>query len=103
MKGMVIGMHNRDNDLTVNALKAKQLNKRFVHQVRRSSITVPTVILAFRTSLEFIDNDELVWSLPQKLSISVKSILTENDRKRSPSRGPKDLNSVVSEHLKNRP
>jgi len=87
-EGMVIGMHNRDNDLTVNALKGKQLTNVRASGTDEAQSLVPPVILALEQALEFIDNDELVEVTPKSIRIRKKH-LTENDRKRA-SRGPKD-------------
>jgi len=89
-EGMVIGMHNRDNDLTVNALKGKQLTNVRASGTDEAQSLVPPVILALEQALEFIDNDELVEVTPKSIRIRKKH-LTENDRKRA-SRGPKDAN-----------
>ena len=89
-EGMVIGMHNRDNDLTVNALKGKQLTNVRASGTDEAQSLVPPIILALEQALEFIDNDELVEVTPKSIRIRKKH-LTENDRKRA-SRGPKDAN-----------
>ncbi|MDP5031332.1 MAG: translational GTPase TypA [Paraglaciecola sp.] len=87
-EGMVIGIHSRDNDLTVNALKGKQLTNVRASGTDEAQSLVPPVILALEQALEFIDNDELVEVTPKSIRIR-KKLLTENDRKRA-GRGPKD-------------
>ncbi|MBT8113462.1 MAG: translational GTPase TypA, partial [Gammaproteobacteria bacterium] len=59
-EGMIIGIHNRDNDLAVNPIKGKQLTN-----VRASgtdeAITLTTPIRhTLEQALEFIEEDELV-------------------------------------------
>lgn len=36
-EGMIVGIHSRDNDLVVNAMKAKQLTKRAPRAMTRTS------------------------------------------------------------------
>ena len=87
-EGMVIGIHSRDNDLTVNALKGKQLTNVRASGTDDAQTLVPPVIYSLEQALEFIDNDELVEVTPKSIRIR-KKLLTENDRKRA-GRGPKD-------------
>ena len=58
-EGMVIGIHSRDNDLTVNALKGKQLTNVRASGTDEAQSLVPPVLLSLEQALEFIDNDEL--------------------------------------------
>lgn len=81
-EGMVIGIHSRDNDLTVNALKGKQLTNVRASGTDEAQTLVPPVVLSLEQALEFIDNDELVEVTPQSTRIR-KKLLTENGRKRA--------------------
>lgn len=81
-EGMVIGIHSRDNDLTVNALKGKQLTNVRASGTDEAQTLVTPVVLSLEQALEFIDNDELVEVTPQSTRIR-KKILTENGRKRA--------------------
>ena len=86
-EGMVIGIHSRDNDLTVNALKGKQLTNVRASGTDEAQTLVPPVKMSLEQALEFIDEDELVEVTPESIRIR-KKLLTENDRKRA-SRAPK--------------
>ncbi|MBR9790559.1 MAG: translational GTPase TypA [Gammaproteobacteria bacterium] len=86
-EGMVIGIHSRDNDLTVNALKGKQLTNVRASGTDEAQTLVPPVKMSLEQALEFIDEDELVEVTPVSIRIR-KKLLTENDRKRA-SRAPK--------------
>ena len=86
-EGMVIGIHSRDNDLTVNALKGKQLTNVRASGTDEAQTLVPPVKMSLEQALEFIDDDELVEVTPESIRIR-KKLLTENDRKRA-SRAPK--------------
>ncbi|NDV90314.1 translational GTPase TypA [Alteromonas sp. 345S023] len=86
-EGMVIGIHSRDNDLTVNALKGKQLTNVRASGTDEAQTLVPPVRMSLEQALEFIDDDELVEVTPESIRIR-KKLLTENERKRA-SRAPK--------------
>ncbi len=89
-EGMIIGEHNRENDLEVNILKGKQLTN-----VRASGTDEAVrIITAKRMSLEemiaYINDDELVEVTPENLRLR-KVHLKETDRK-SASRKAKATN-----------
>ncbi|GLR72519.1 translational GTPase TypA [Agaribacter marinus] len=87
-EGMVIGIHSRDNDLTVNALKGKQLTNVRASGTDEAQSLVPPIVMTLEQALEFIDDDELVEVTPESIRIR-KKLLTESDRKRA-SRTKKD-------------
>ncbi len=81
-EGMIIGIHTRNNDLVVNALKAKQLtNVRASGTDEAVTLTTP-IKMSLEQALEFIDEDELVEVTPDSIRIR-KRMLTENERKRA--------------------
>ena len=79
---MVIGIHSRDNDLTVNALKGKQLTNVRASGTDEAQTLVPPIVYTLEQALEFIDDDELVEVTPESIRIR-KKLLTESDRKRA--------------------
>ena len=80
-EGQIIGIHSRENDLTVNCLKGKQLtNVRASGTDENIQLTTP-IKLTLEQALEFIDDDELVEVTPKSIRIRKKH-LTENERKR---------------------
>lgn len=81
-EGMLIGIHTRENDLTVNALKGKQLTNVRASGTDEAQTLVPPIIMSLEQALEFIDNDELVEVTPKGIRLR-KKLLTENDRKRA--------------------
>ncbi|WP_100643897.1 translational GTPase TypA [Alteromonas facilis] len=81
-EGMIIGIHSRDNDLTVNALKGKQLTNVRAAGTDEAQTLVPPIRMTLEQALEFIDDDELVEVTPESIRIR-KKLLTENDRKRA--------------------
>jgi GTP-binding protein len=81
-EGMVIGIHARENDLTVNALKGKQLTNVRASGTDEAQSLVPPIIMSLEQALEFIDNDELVEVTPISTRIR-KKLLTDNLRKQA--------------------
>ncbi|NQY62538.1 MAG: translational GTPase TypA [Alteromonadaceae bacterium] len=80
-EGQVIGIHSRDNDLTVNALKGKQLTNVRSSGTDEAQVLTPPILMSLEQALEFIDNDELVEVTPKSIRIR-KKFLKENERKR---------------------
>lgn len=81
-EGMLVGIHAKDNDLTVNALREKQLtNIRSAGKDDAISLT-PPIKMSLEQALEFIDDDELVEVTPKAIRLR-KKFLSENDRKRA--------------------
>ncbi|MGL4980812.1 MAG: translational GTPase TypA, partial [Fusobacteriaceae bacterium] len=80
--GMVIGEHNRENDLVVNVCKTKKLTN------MRASGSDDAVRLAtprrmtLEQAIEYIGDDELVEITPKNIRIR-KKYLNENERKKA--------------------
>ncbi|MDP3646851.1 MAG: translational GTPase TypA [Paracoccaceae bacterium] len=84
--GMIIGEHNRDNDLEVNPLKGKQLtNVRASGTDEAVRLTTP-VKLSLEQCIAYIDDDELVEVTPKSVRMR-KRFLDANDRKRQSRAG----------------
>jgi len=81
-EGMIIGIHSRDNDLVVNAMKGKQLTNIRAAGSDENVILVPPIELTLERAIEFIDDDELVEITPNHLRLR-KRFLKETDRKRA--------------------
>ncbi len=79
-EGMVIGIHSRANDLTVNPLKAKQLTNIRAAGTDENLVLVRPIIFTLEQALEFIDDDELVEVTPKSIRIRKKHLL-EHQRK----------------------
>ncbi|MBT8146908.1 MAG: translational GTPase TypA [Gammaproteobacteria bacterium] len=84
-EGMIVGLHNRDNDLVVNPTKAKQLTNIRASGSDENIILTPPVTHSLEQAMEFIEDDELVEVTPVHIRLR-KKYLTENERKRH-SRG----------------
>ncbi len=80
-EGMVIGENNRQQDLEVNPLKAKQLsNVRAAGKDEAIRLTPPR-ILTLEQALSYIEDDELVEVTPKSIRLR-KRFLDPNERKR---------------------
>lgn len=81
-EGMVIGIHSRENDLTVNPVKTKQLtNIRAAGKDEAINLTTP-IPLTLEYAVEFIADDELVEITPKNIRVR-KRFLKEHERKRA--------------------
>ena len=81
-EGQVIGIHSRENDLTVNCLKGKQLTNVRASGTDENIVLTPFINMSLEQALEFIDDDELVEVTPESIRVR-KKFLTENERKRN--------------------
>jgi GTP-binding protein len=79
--GMIIGIHNRDNDLVVNGNKAKKLTNIRTTAADEKLVLAPPRQLTLEFALEFINDDELVEVTPQSIRLR-KFVLDHNVRKR---------------------
>lgn len=81
-EGMIVGMHNRDNDLAVNIIKEKQkTNVRSATKDQTNVIKRPK-IMSLEESLEFIAEDEYVEVTPESIRLR-KKILNKNQREKA--------------------
>jgi GTP-binding protein len=80
-EGMIIGIHQRSNDLVVNPTKAKQLTNIRAAGSDENLVLSPPIRYSLEQSLEFLDDDELLEITPGSLRLR-KKLLKESDRKR---------------------
>ncbi len=66
-EGMVIGIHSRDNDLVVNAVRGKQLTNFRVSGKEDAIKITPPIQLTLEYAVEFIADDELVEITPKSI------------------------------------
>ncbi len=81
-EGMIVGEHNRDNDLIVNVTKGKQLTNVRASGSDENIILVPPRRFTLEQAIDFIQDDELVEITPRNIRLR-KRYLTEADRKRN--------------------
>ena len=81
-EGQIIGIHARDNDLTVNPTKAKQLTNVRAAGTDENIVLTPPIRHTLEQALDFIEDDELVEVTPNHIRLR-KKLLTESERKRA--------------------
>ncbi len=81
-EGMIIGINNRENDLTVNPCKNKKLTNTRASGSDESITLPPALNFTLEKALEFINNDELVEITPEAIRLR-KKILNEKMRLRN--------------------
>jgi GTP-binding protein len=79
--GMIVGIHQRENDLIVNPNKAKKLTNIRTTAADEKLVLAPPRQLTLEYALEFINDDELVEVTPASIRLR-KMILDHNVRKR---------------------
>lgn len=83
--GQIIGEHNKDDDLLVNAQKAKQLSNMRSSGADRKMRIAPPVLMGIEEALEHINADECVEITPRNIRLR-KLLLDENARKQAAKR-----------------
>ena len=81
-EGQVIGIHVRDNDLTVNPLKGKQLTNIRAAGRDENILLTPALRFTLEQAMEFIEDDELVEITPHHIRLR-KRYLKEHERKKA--------------------
>ena len=81
-EGMIVGEHNRDNDLEINVLKGKQLTNVRASGADENIRLTPPKIFTLEETLSYINDDELVEVTPKNIRLR-KKFLNPNDRKRA--------------------
>lgn len=81
-EGMIVGEHNRDNDLDVNATKGKQLTNFRASGKDDSVKLTPPKKMSLEQAIAYISDDELVEVTPKNIRLR-KRYLSPHDRKRA--------------------
>jgi GTP-binding protein len=80
-EGMIVGEHTRENDITVNITKIKQMtNMRSANKDQTVTMKKPK-IMTLEESLEYLNDDELCEITPTSIRLR-KKILDKNERER---------------------
>ncbi len=78
-EGMIVGEHNRDNDLDVNPCREKKLTNIRAAGRDENVVLTPITPLTLEVALNFLRDDELLEVTPTKLRLR-KIYLTQNQR-----------------------
>ena len=79
-EGMIVGEHNRDNDLNVNPCKEKKLTNMRAAGRDENIILTPVLPMTLERAIEFIRNDEQVEITPKSIRLR-KNVLPAQGRK----------------------
>jgi GTP-binding protein len=80
-EGMIIGEHNRENDLDVNATKLKKLTNMRASTKDEGIVLTPVTPLTLEKAIDFIGDDELVEVTPMSIRLR-KIVLSAMERHR---------------------
>ncbi len=80
-EGMIIGFNARENDLTVNPLKTKQLTNFRASGADEAIILTPETKITLEKAIEMINEDELIEVTPKEIRLR-KRYLKEHERKK---------------------
>ncbi|GAB3707153.1 translational GTPase TypA [Spirosoma flavus] len=83
--GMVIGEHNRQNDIVVNVQTAKKLTNMRASGSDDNVKIAPKISFSLEESMEYIQKDEYLEVTPKSIRMR-KIFLDENERKRNESK-----------------
>ena len=81
-QGMIVGEHNRNNDLEINVLKGKQLTNVRASGTDEAVKLVPAKQMSLEQMMAYINEDELVEVTPKNLRLR-KMYLDPHERKRA--------------------
>jgi GTP-binding protein len=84
-RGMIVGEHNRGNDLEVNVLKGKKLTNIRTHSKDEAVRLTPPMQMSLEKALAYIADDELVEITPKAIRLR-KKLLNPNERKKQERR-----------------
>jgi GTP-binding protein len=81
-EGMIVGIHSRANDLTVNPIRTKQLTNIRASGKDEAIDLTPPIGLTLEYAVEFIADDELAEITPKSIRLR-KRFLKESERRRA--------------------
>ncbi|MBX7148647.1 translational GTPase TypA [bacterium] len=79
-EGMIVGEHNRDNDLEINVTRTKKLTNMRASGKDEHVVLTPVVPMTLEQAIEFIRDDEYVEATPKNVRLR-KAILNSTQRK----------------------
>jgi GTP-binding protein len=81
-KGMIVGEHNRENDLEVNVLKGKQLTNVRASGTDDAVKLTPPRVMSLEDMMAYINEDELLEVTPESMRLR-KAHLCPHERKKA--------------------
>ncbi len=77
-EGMIVGEHNRDNDLNVNPCKQKKLTNMRASGKDDAVVLTPILPMTLERAIQFIREDELVEITPKSIRLRKRTLLARN-------------------------
>ena len=84
-KGMIVGMHPREDDISVNVCREKKLTNMRSSTADVAKRLSPPVKMSLEEALEFTANDEMVEVTPQNYRLR-KKVLASGERQKQRNR-----------------
>ncbi len=84
-EGMIVGENSRENDLTINVTREKQLTNVRASGTDENVQLTPPRVFTLEEAIDFIEDDELIEVTPNFIRLR-KRFLKENERKRASSK-----------------
>jgi GTP-binding protein len=75
---MIIGEHNRENDLNVNPTKLKKLSNMRSVGHEENVVLTPVLPMTLERAIQFIREDELVEVTPSSIRLRKKVLAAQN-------------------------
>ncbi|MGH1403725.1 MAG: translational GTPase TypA [Alphaproteobacteria bacterium] len=79
--GMIVGEHNRENDLEINVLKGKKLTNMRASGSDEAVVLVPPRKMSLEDMMSYINDDELMEVTPQNLRLRKKHLCPHERKK----------------------
>jgi len=79
-EGMIVGEHNKDNDIDVNACKPKKLSNMRASSKDEGIILTPVAPMTLEKAIEFINDDEMVEITPLNIRLRKKVLPAQKRR-----------------------
>ena len=79
--GMIVGEHNRENDLEINVLKGKKLTNMRASGTDEAVTLVPPRKMSLEDMMSYVNEDELLEVTPQNLRLRKKFLLSHERKK----------------------
>ncbi len=80
-QGMIVGEHNRENDLEINVLKGKKLTNMRASGSDDAVILTPAKKMSLEDMMAYINDDELLEVTPESLRLRKKFLLAHERKK----------------------
>ncbi|HKK33880.1 MAG TPA: translational GTPase TypA [Desulfomicrobiaceae bacterium] len=89
-EGMIVGEHNRDNDIDINPCKTKKLSNMRASGKDESVILTPVLPMTLERAINFIREDEMVEVTPESIRLRKKELTAQKRHAMAGAKKKKD-------------